>query len=85
MSFHKVFAVKDVKAGAFLPPFHFPTEGVAIRALTDCVKDPSHRFGANPEDYDLYRLGEFDDEHGTYDLHDAPVHVVSCHTLIPTE
>ena len=55
-----VYSVYDVKADAYITPFFLPTDAMAIRAFTDCVSDPGHRFGAHPEDYTLYKIGVFD-------------------------
>lgn len=59
-----VFSVYDTKAAAFLPPFFMPQVAVALRALSDCVNDPAHAFGAHPEDYVLHHIADFDDVSG---------------------
>jgi len=61
---HLIFCVHDAKASAHLPPFFLPTAGMAVRAISDCVNDPSHAFGQHPEDYTLFQLGSFDDQTG---------------------
>lgn len=65
---HVIFAIYDEKAGAYLPPFMFHAIPMAIRSFTDCITDQDHAFGAHPEDYTLYCLGEFDDSNATYDI-----------------
>jgi len=55
-----VFSIYDEKAEAFYPPFFLQTTGMAIREITDCVNDLTHKFGAHPADYTLFQLGEFD-------------------------
>lgn len=62
----KCFAVFDVKAGAFLPPFFLPETPVAVRVFGDCVNDSQHQFGKHPEDYSLFLLGEFDCRVGSF-------------------
>ena len=69
---HRVFSVYDSKAEAFLLPIHLPTVGMALRAVGDCVNDPSHQFGQHPEDYALFSLGQYDDANARYELLDAP-------------
>lgn len=56
----KIFSVFDVKAKAYLPPFFLPEEAMAVRTFKDCANDKAHAFGLHPEDYSLFRLGEFD-------------------------
>lgn len=59
-----IYAVYDHKAAAFLPPFFMPTNGMAIRAFSDCVNDDNHQWNKHPGDYALFRIGEFDDVNG---------------------
>jgi len=58
----QIFAVYDSKAQAYLPPFFLPQKGMATRIFQNTANDPKHQFGANPEDYCLFHIGEFDDE-----------------------
>lgn len=60
----EIFAVHDVKADAYLPPFYLPRVPMAQRVFADCIHDPKHQFGANPADYTLFHLGAFDDNLG---------------------
>jgi hypothetical protein len=62
---HKVFSIHDNKASAFLPPFFLPQLGMALRVFTNCINESTHQFNKNPEDFTLFEIGEFDDEHGT--------------------
>jgi len=57
----KVFAVRDVKASAFLQPFYSPSVGSALRAFGDAVADTNCPFNKHPEDYVLYEIGIYDD------------------------
>ncbi len=59
-----IYTVHDVKAHAYLPPFVLPTNEMAIRTMTDCVNDKGHNFGAHPEDYTLFLIGEWDNVTG---------------------
>ncbi len=72
---HKLYSVHDVKSEAYLQPFFLQTKGQAIRSFTDCVNDPKHQFGAHPEDYTLFELGEYDDPSAAFHLHETP-HVI---------
>jgi len=57
----KVFAVRDMKAMAFLQPFFSPSIGSAMRAFGDAVNDKSCPFNKHPADYVLYEIGTYDD------------------------
>lgn len=74
----RAFSVFDAKAQAFLQPFFFASDGQAVRIFSDCVRDPSHAFGKHPEDYSLFRVGEFDLINGK--LGDIPdsINAVEC-------
>lgn len=65
---YNVFSIYDEKAEAFLPPFVLPKEAQALRLFSDCVNSATHQFGQNPADYNLFRLGTWNDENGQYVL-----------------
>ena len=58
---HKVFAIFDQKASAYLPPFTLPRVEMAMRTFSDCVNSPDHAFGRHPADYTLVEIAEYDD------------------------
>ncbi len=58
---HKMFVIYDTKANAYMQPWFLTQEGMALRAFSDCVNDADHNFGRHPEDYTLFKIGEFDD------------------------
>lgn len=59
----QIFALYDKKALAHVDVFHFPQIGQAIRQLEDLLKT-QHPVSKHPADYDLYKLGDFDDVSG---------------------
>lgn len=61
---HKIFSVYDAKAEAYLPLFCLPTVAMAQRTFNACVNSEDHQFGAFPEDYTLFELGNWDDSIG---------------------
>lgn len=69
---HRVFAVHDGAAGAFLQPFILPSRETALRAISDCVQDKQHNFGRWPASYTLYELGSWDELHGRIDPLEVP-------------
>lgn len=65
----KIFTVYDSKAEAYLPPFFSATRGLALRSFTDAVNTAGHAFNRYAEDYTLFEVGEFDDQHCTFEIH----------------
>jgi len=57
-------AVKDRAVDAFMNPFVVPSRGMAIRAFGDEMNKSDSAMRAHPDDYDLYELGEFDQDTG---------------------
>lgn len=59
----KLYAVKDNTIG-FETAYCMPNNASAIRQFGDIVKKEGTRYNVHPEDYDLYYLGDFDDNTG---------------------
>lgn len=82
----KLYSVRDSKAGIFHPPFPQKTHGEAERTFASTVRNKDTSLHAYPDDYDLYYLGEFDDNSGKMDLLDSPQHVVKAvQLMLPVE
>lgn len=60
----KICAVKDRAVDAFGVPFFVKSAGEAMRSFEDEVNRKESPFYAHPDDYDLYRIGEYDDASG---------------------
>lgn len=69
-----VCAVRDRAADAFMRPFVVPATGLAIRSFSDEInrKAPDNPMSAHPDDYDLFKIGEFEEETGKLFGLDAP-------------
>ncbi len=65
----KMFAVHDTKAAAYLQPWFQTTDALAIRNFADCINDKNHNFGRHPEDYNLFLIGEFNDQDAMLETH----------------
>lgn len=63
----KVFAVRDLKAEAFLQPFFSNSVGNALRAFDDAVNDKNCPFNKHPGDYSLFEIGTYDDSSALLD------------------
>lgn len=71
-----VCSVRDRAADAFGAPFYVASVGQALRSFTDAVNntsDASNVMATHPEDFDLFHLGFFHDQHAQFELLDHPV------------
>lgn len=71
----KAFSIRDAKGEVFHPPFYKKTHGEAERDFKTLVNDHKSSVSKFPEDYDLYYLGEYDDNTGKFAPLDTPSHV----------
>ena len=63
----KMYALKDVKAGTFMNPWPESGDPQAIRNLTSAVNgDTGQQISQFAEDFDMYYLGEFDQDTGLF-------------------
>lgn len=76
----KIFSIKDSKANAFQQPFFERTEGTATRALAQTMKEKNN-FSEYAEDYDLYQIGEFNDDTGKIEAM-VPKHISSLAAIL---
>lgn len=63
-----VYAVLDAKVGVYGQPFYEATDPAAIRSFTDAVNDgsnPNNQWYKHPEDFTLYKIGEYDNNTGS--------------------
>lgn len=72
----KAFSVRDAKGEVFHTPFFKKTHGEAERDFTMLVRDEKSQLRQFPEDYDLYFLGEYDDQSGVFKTLDTPQHII---------
>jgi len=63
MKLHLI-AVRDDATESYMNPFVVAHLGMAIRSFMDELKAEDSVIGKHPKDYDLYRLGTFDQETG---------------------
>lgn len=79
----KAFALRDSKGEIFHTPWFQKTHGEAERSLKELIKDEKSMVNKYPEDYDLYHLGEYDDQTGKFQALDTPQHVIKAIALVP--
>lgn len=62
----QVIVLRDIKANAYGQPAFVPNIGSAIRDFGDQIKKPeAGALHAHPEDFELWHIGEYDDQDGT--------------------
>lgn len=69
-----ICTVKDRAADAYGRPMFVPSTGVAIRSFSDEINrnNAENQLYNHPDDFDLYELGEFDDNTGLFSLYEQP-------------
>ena len=60
----QAYTIYDVASGTYMRPFFSQADGQAIRGFKDIATDADHEVGKHPEDYTLYRVGQFNDTTG---------------------
>lgn len=61
-----VFAIRDRAIDAFMNPFCAPSNGMAIRSFSDEVNRDDSPMNKHPDDYELYKLGVWDQDTGEF-------------------
>lgn len=79
----KIFSIRDSKGEVYNQPFFKKTHGEAERDFTTLVKDQKSTVALYPEDFDLYFIGEYDDNSGTLKPLDTPQHVLKAAAIKP--
>lgn len=77
----KAFSIRDSKADVFNTPFFQKTHGEAERSFKQLIQDDKSMLSKYPEDYDLYFIGEYDDNTGKLVTLDTPQHLVKAMQL----
>lgn len=68
-----ILSVKDTKSDIYGQPMFFPTVGMAIRSFQDALADNQNAISKHPDDYNLYTIGQWDDNIGKITALDTPV------------
>lgn len=66
----QIVATRDIVANLYSAPQFVPTIGQAVRSFGDAcqnTQDPNNILAKHPRDFELWHLGEYDDEAGTFD------------------
>lgn len=78
----KIFSIRDSKGEVFNTPFFQKTHGEAERNFRSVVNDGKTTVSQYPDDFDLYYLGEYDDNKGTFTTLPTPQHVAKAVNMI---
>lgn len=73
---HKIYAIRDAKAEVYGSPWYKKTHGEAERDFSTLVNDPKSTVNQYPDDFDLYYVGEYNDESGAFQTLPTPQHIV---------
>lgn len=58
------YTIKDTAVSVFYPPFNSRNRAEAIRMFSDAALRPDSVIGVHPEHFQLFYIGDFDDETG---------------------
>lgn len=59
------YIIYDIKGKFYMNPWFIGNDQQAIRQFTDIANDLQTPIGRHPEDYILFSIGHFDNNHGT--------------------
>lgn len=59
-----LYSIKDTKLGKFGMPFTAPNDDIAKRSLTSTIRAGGNNISEYPEDFQLFKLGSYDDDTG---------------------
>lgn len=75
MQMLKMFSIRDIKGEIFNPPFFARSHGDAERSFLQAAKDEKTTISQFPEDYQLFYIGDYDDQSGRV-IQEAPPKLV---------
>lgn len=78
----KIYSIRDTKGEIYNTPFYQRTHGEAERNFKTVASDLKSTISQFPEDYDLYYLGEYDDQTGKIKSLDTPQHITKAINVI---
>lgn len=78
----KLYTILDKASKTTNQPFPMQTDRDAITGLRDVVNDKNTTIHKHPEDFELYRLGEYDPRSMKFSLIDNPELVIAASELL---
>lgn len=61
---HQVYAIRDLKAEAYLQPFFSSNDSTALRSFAEACNKSDTPFSKHPADFAIFHVGYFNDENG---------------------
>lgn len=82
-----LMSLKDLKAEQFGKPFTAITIGTAARDIQDMLNsgEKNNMLVSHPHDFELYHIGNFDDDAGEITAHNPPHRILNCGSLAQKE
>ena len=59
-----LYSIKDIKQPRYFTPYDAVNDQVAMRHFQNMAKIPNSIFSTNPTDFELWKVGEFDEASG---------------------
>lgn len=78
----QLFAIRDSALNAYMNIWQAPTIGAANRIFNDEVNNADSAMNKHPDDYELFHLGEFDQDDGTLKTPKLPTSVARAKDVI---
>jgi len=72
-----VYSLFDKKAGHYMTPYFSSNDATADRSFQALAKRDDSMVSHSPEDFALYKLGEFHDDSGVLQALPQPQHVAN--------
>lgn len=63
-----ILTVRDIVADVFGQPFYALSIGGAVRGFADAINGQDANLSKHPADYELFRLGTYDDNSAEFDI-----------------
>lgn len=64
-----MYVIFDSAAGLYNKPFPMQNNDVALRAAQDLVNDPASECSKHPEDFSMWKIGDYDDTTADFPQH----------------
>lgn len=78
-----IYSIHDSAANAYTQPFFMHNDGLAIRAFQDNVNSTEdNNIKKHPEQFTLFKLGEYDDNSGIIKPLPSPTHITGALELV---
>lgn len=65
---YKLFTIRDSAANVYGVPFFVAHAGQAMRMFSDECKGDKSVMGTHPEDFELFHIGEYNDENASFEV-----------------